>query len=230
MSETSLKLQKREVVGKKVKGLRKDGLVPGVIYGAGMDNINVQAEYNPLEKTINIVGRHSPIELDIDGKKQLAIVKNIDIDPVKRRMVNIEFMAIKAGTVIETTAPIKLVNMGGSEAEKAGLGLTQVLESVEVKAKPADLPEAIEVDVASLENLEDKISLEDIKLPSGVEFANPEVDLSQTIVNIYDPAAEAARAEAEEAAAAAESGTETEEAATEDASESEEKSEEGSSE
>ncbi|MCL2869455.1 50S ribosomal protein L25 [Candidatus Saccharibacteria bacterium] len=200
MSETSLKLQKREAKGKKVKVLRKQGIVPGVLYGAGSDPILVQSDYNPIEKVIKIAGKHTPVELDIDGKKQLAMVKNIDIDPVKRRLINIEFLAIKASEAIETSAPIRLVGMGESEAEKAGLGIAQVLDGVEIKAKPADLPEAIEVDVVGLTTLEDKITLSDLKLPAGVEFANPDIDLSATIVNVYDPAEQAAKAEAQEAA------------------------------
>ena len=199
MNDVKLKVSLREVSGKKVANLRKAGLVPGVIYGAKMEPVLTQSDYNTTEKAVNGAGYHSPISIDMDGKKKLAMVKNVDIDPVKRRLINVEFHAIKATDVVTAEAPIKLVGLGESAAEKASLMIGQVLEDIEVKAKPADLPSAIEVDVTGLATIEDKITLGDIKLPEGVAFADAEEDLHQVIAQVYDPAAEAAKLEAEEA-------------------------------
>ena len=74
---------------------------------------------------------------------------------------------------------------------------------IDVKAKPADLPQGLEVDAANLKEIDDKITIADIKLPNGVEFADKELDAEQVVASLYDPAAEAAAREAEEAAAAA---------------------------
>lgn len=203
MNDLKLKVSLREVSGKKVATVRKAGLVPGVIYGAEMEPILTQSDYNATEKLVNEAGYHSPVNIEIDGDKKLAMVKNVAIDPVKRRIINVEFHAIKATDAVTAEAPIHLIGLGESAAEKASLMISQVLENIEVKAKPADLPPAIEVDVTGLAVVEDKITLGDIKLPDGVVFADAAEDLNQVIANVYDPAVEAAKLEAEEAEEAA---------------------------
>ena len=81
MAEYKLALEKREITGKKLKALRAKGLVPSVVYG-GKEPVLASSEYVPTEKVLEKAGYHSPIDLDIAGKKQLAIVKDVHIDPV----------------------------------------------------------------------------------------------------------------------------------------------------
>jgi large subunit ribosomal protein L25 len=199
MSENKLVLQGREIVGKKLKNLRASGLIPSVVYG-GKTPILAQSSYNETEKALKTVGYHSPLDLEIDGKKQMAMVKSVGIDPVKRKIVNVEFMAISANEVVEAMTPIVIVGFEGSEAARVKYKLLQVVEEVEVKAKPADLPKGIEIDASGLKDLEDKITLGDLKLPNGVEFVDKEMDLEQPIANLFDEAAEAAARDAEDEA------------------------------
>ena len=203
MSDTKLALAKCEVSGKKVKSLREQGLIPSVIFGEG-DPILTQSVYNETEKAVREAGYHSPINLTVDGKAKMVLVKTVDMDPIKRRIRNIEFQAIKANEVVEAITPIKFVNFESSDASKAHLVLSLVLEEIAVKAKPADLPEAIEVDAGKLASAEDGLTIADIVLPKGVEFADKELDKELPIANVYDPAAEAAerdaKAEADKAA------------------------------
>lgn len=225
MSEEKLALAKREVSGKKVKSLREQGLIPSVVFG-GKEPIMTQSVYNETEKAVRIAGYHSPIDLTIDGKKQMALVKNVAVDPVKRTILNIEFQAISANEVVEATAPIKIVGFESSDANKAHLVLSQVLEEIDVKAKPADLPEAIEIDASKLATVEDGLTVADIVLPAGVTFADKEIDMDLTIANVYDPAAEAAEREAQaEADKAADEAKAAEEAAAAEAPAEEEKAE-----
>ena len=225
MSEEKLALAKREVSGKKVKSLREQGLIPSVVFG-GKEPIMTQSTYNETEKAVRIAGYHSPIDLTIDGKKQMALVKNVAMDPVKRTILNIEFQAISANEVVEATTPIKIVGFESSDANKAHLVLSQVLEEIDVKAKPADLPEAIEIDASKLATVEDGLTVADIVLPAGVTFADKEIDMDLTIANVYDPAAEAAEREAQaEADKAADEAKAAEEAAAAEAPAEEEKAE-----
>ena len=225
MSEEKLALAKREVSGKKVKSLREQGLIPSVVFG-GKEPIMTQSVYNETEKAVRIAGYHSPIDLTIDGKKQMALVKNVAMDPVKRTILNIEFQAISANEVVEATTPIKIVGFESSDANKAHLVLSQVLEEIDVKAKPADLPEAIEIDASKLATIEDGLTVADIVLPAGVTFADKEIDMDLTIANVYDPAAEAAEREAQaEADKAADEAKAAEEAAAAEAPAEEEKAE-----
>lgn len=198
MAEYSLTLEKREVTGKKLKNLRAEGTIPSVVYGAG-EPINTASEYVGTEKVLLEAGYHSPIDLDIAGKKQLAIVKDVQLDPVSRKIVNVEFHAISADAAVEATTPIVIVNFETSEASKIyHFAMTQVMEEIDVKAKPADLPKELTVDASKLSSVDDKLVLSDIKLPNGVEFADKEMSADQVIASLYDPAAEAAAREAEE--------------------------------
>ena len=197
MSEDKLSLAKRELTGKKVKGLREQGLIPSVVFGGGNDPILTQSPYNETEKVLLNAGYHSPIDLDIAGKKQMALVKVVHLDPVKGTIQNVEFQAISANQVVEATTPIEIVDFEKSDASKAHLTILQVMEEIDVKAKPADLPEAIIVDASGLKTIEDGITIADLKLPKGVELADKELDPETAIANVYDPAQEAADREAE---------------------------------
>ena len=199
MSEDKLSLAKRELTGKKVKSLREQGLIPSVVFGEG-EPILTQSAYNETEKVLLSAGYHSPIDLDIAGKKQMALVKTVHMNPVKRTIDNIEFQANKANEVVEATTPIEIVNFEQSDASKARLAILQVMEEIDVNAKPVDLPEAIIVDASGLKNAEDGITIADLKLPKGVELADKELDPEQPVANVYDPAQEAADREAEAAA------------------------------
>lgn len=202
MAEYRLALEKREATGKKLKGLRAAGLIPSVVYG-GKEPVLLSSEYVATEKVLMGAGYHSPIDLDMAGKKQLAIVKDVAIDPVSRKIMNIEFQAISAKAVVEATTPVVIVNFEESEASKIyHFALTQSIEELDVKAKPADLPKELEVDASSLKEVDDKLTIADIKLPEGVVFADKEMSAEQVVASLYDPAAEAEKREAEEKAAA----------------------------
>jgi large subunit ribosomal protein L25 len=127
----------------------------------------------------------------------MALVKTVHLDPVKRTILNVEFQAISANEVVEATTPIEIINFETSDANKAHLTLSQVMEEIEVKAKPADLPESIVVDASGLKTVEDSIKIADLVLPKGVELADKELDPELAIANVYDPAEEAAEREAE---------------------------------
>lgn len=200
MSENKLSLEKRTLAGKKAASLRAEGLIPSVVYGEG-EPILAQSTYNETEKVLRSAGYHSTIDIDVAGKKQMAIVKNVAIDPVSRKIVNVEFQAVSADKPVEATTPIVLEGFDASEANKLHYTLLQVMEEIDVKAKPADLPKQLTVDASKMVELDDKLTVSDIALPDGVVLADKELDPEQVIANLYDPAAEAAQREAEEAAA-----------------------------
>lgn len=206
----NLKLDVRELQGKKAARLRKEGIVPGVVYGHGFDPILVQAEYGLVEKAVHDAGKHTPVNITIDGKKKITLIKDIDRHPVKARIRHVSFHAVKANEVVHAEVPIHLVGEGESEAEKAGLIVLQTIEVVEIKAKPADLPEALEVSIVELAAEGDRIVLGDIALPEGVEYADNEQDLELVVANVYEPAALEAANEAAAGDAEPEDVTEVE--------------------
>ena len=130
MAEYKLSLQKREITGKKLKALRAEGLIPSVVYGDKTPAL-ASSEYVATEKVLALAGYHSPIDLDLDGKKTLAIVKDVQIDPVSRKIVNIEFQAISANEVVEATTPIIILNYEESDASKLyHFAMTKALDKV----------------------------------------------------------------------------------------------------
>ena len=166
MAEYKLALEKREITGKKLKALRSKGLIPSVVYG-GKEPVLASSEYVPTEKVLEKAGYHSPIDLDIAGKKQLAIVKDVHIDPVSRKIINIEFQAIKANEVVEATTPIVVVNFEASDASKLfHFEMNQAMEEIDIKAKPADLPSELTIDATNLKEVDDKLTIADLKLPA----------------------------------------------------------------
>ena len=200
MSDLKLSLNARTLTGKKLAGLRADGLIPSVIYGEG-EPVLTQSAYNETEKVLLAAGYHSTVDVDIDGKKKMVIVKDVNLDPVSRKIVNVEFQAVSADRAIEATTPIELTGFETSDASKAHYTILQVMEEIDVKAKPSDLPKELTIDASKLANLDDKITIADIVLPAGVEFAEKDIDMNAAIAILSDPAAEAAAREAEEAAA-----------------------------
>lgn len=219
----NLKLDTRTLQGKKVVGLRREGIVPGVVYGHGFEPLLVQSEYNVVEKVVREAGKHTPVHVTIDGKKKITLIKDIERDPVKARIQHVSFHAVKANESVTAEVPIHLIGVGESPAEKAGLMVLQAIESVMIKAKPADLPEALEVSIEGLATDEDKITFADLTLPEGVEFADVEQDLELVIANVYEPAAleaanEAAAGDAtDDTEVAAENGEEEASAEAEEA-------------
>lgn len=213
-----LSLENRTAQGKKLKALRAAGQIPSVVYG-GAEPILAASAYNATEKVLLEAGYHSPVELLIAGKPQLAIVKTISVDPVSRRIMNVEFQAISADEVVEATTPIRVVNFDQSDAAKLHYVIMPVLEEIEVKAKPSDLPSELTVDGAKLASTDDKLTVADLVLPKGVELADKELDAATVIVNVYDPVAEAAAREAEDQKAKEAEPVTTEEAPAAEASE-----------
>lgn len=210
MNDITLKLNERTAVGKKAAKLRSEGMIPSVVYGGKAEPMATQSSMVETTKVARAAGKHTPVHLTIDGKKKLAIIKNIDIDPVKHLVRHVEFHTIKQNEAIVTEVPIILIGEGESAAEKAGLVVLQAIEKVNVKAKPASLPESLEMSIAELATADDKLTMADIKLPEGVEFADNEQDMDLVVANVYEPGALQAANEAAAGDAENESGVESE--------------------
>ena len=224
----TLTIQERELHGKKLAGLRKQGLVPGVVYGADMEAMSVQAVEGELVKVVKAAGRHTPVQL-AGKKRRIAMIKDVDRDPVKHTIRHISFHAVRADEPVTAEVPIRLVGEGESVAEKNGLVILQALEQLEVKALPMELPEALEVSIVELAEAGDRVTVGDITVPAGVEIVDNDdgraddddkeerqTVMDLVIANVYEPSAlqaanDAAGGDAEEAdadAVASENGSE----------------------
>lgn len=201
----TLTVEERVLHGKKVAQLRKDNLVPGVIYGQGFEPISVQAVQQVINKIYRAAGKHHAIYLTVAGKRKIAMIKDIDIDPLKNTINHISFHAVKQNEKIEADIPVRLVGEGESPAEKAGLIVLQTIEKLEVRALPMELPDALEVSIMELSQQGDRITVGDIKLPENVELVDnksgreddEDHDMRELVVaSVYEPSALAAQNDA----------------------------------
>ena len=206
--DISITLQPREALGKAVKQIRRDGQVPAVIHDHGKESIHVMASYTELYKVFRQAGKHHPVNLTVDGKKYLAIIRDADFEPRKNMLRHVVFNAIEQNKPVETEVPI--VFEGDPEAEKSGLMVLRQLDNVFVKALPRDLPDQVTVDVSILAELGDKLHVSDIVVPNGVTILT---EAEHPVAMVDEPRSlAAAQAEEDEAAAAeAAEGTEPEE-------------------
>jgi len=197
----NLKLDSRTLQGKKVKQLRKEGVVPAVVYGPGFEPVNVQAPLNIIDKVIRDAGYHTPVHLTIGTKKEIAMIKDVEIDAVRGHTLHVSFHAVKQNEPVNAEVPIHLVGQGESEAEKAGLIVLQALDHIEIRALPLSLPEALEVSIAGLKEAGEQITLGDITLPEGIAFVEHNTGREEegdeeapqitdlVVASVYEPAA-----------------------------------------
>ena len=225
----TLKIDTREVQGKKVATLRAQGLTPGVVYGQGVEAMAIQAESGEVRKVVTAAGKHTPVMLT-GAKKRIAMIKDIDYDPTRHGYIrHISFHAVNANEPVVAEVPIHLIGEGESAAERAGLIVLQALDKIQVKALPMDLPEAIEISILGLTEVGDRVTLADAKLEPGVEFVEHhdgrnDEELNEgeerpsvtdlVVANVYEPGAlqaanEAAAGDAtDESAVVADNGAE----------------------
>lgn len=218
----TLTANKRDVLGKQVRGLRNNGQTPAVVHDHGKDSIHIVVEEKALKKVYHAAGGHHPVELKVDGKTYTTLIKEVTLKPASATVFHTVFQAIKANETVKAEVPIHLV--GEMPAERASLLVLQSLNNVEVEALPKDLVDFIEVDATVLAEAGDTITVADLKVPTGVEIkSDPEL----TIATVETPRDQIAEADAAQAELAEDAGTpegeatdaEASEEATEDASE-----------
>jgi large subunit ribosomal protein L25 len=166
--DISLDLQKRDIVRKRLSGLRKDGLVPAVVHNHGSDSILVVGDAVAMNKVFNQAGKHHPVNLTVDGKKHLALIKDIDREPAKNKIRHVVFQAIKQNEAVEAEIPVVFKEDTEIPAERKSLMVLQQLDTVQVKALPRDLPDQLVVDPSKLEDVGDHITVADLVVPEGV--------------------------------------------------------------
>ena len=198
----TLTLDERTAHGKKVKQLRRDGIVPVVVYGPGIEPVSAQVDQVMMGKVYSAAGKHAPVHLTVDGKKKIAMIKDVEVDNVKRRINHVSFHAVRQNQPVDAEVPIRLVGEGESEAEKSGLIILQNLDKIEVKALPMDLPEALEVSILHLKEAGERVLVSDIAVPENVEIIDnddghgDEFDeeersgvMDQLVASVWEPSA-----------------------------------------
>ena len=194
--------------------LRREGRVPAVVYGLEQDPVNVSVAWPDLRQALTTdAGVNAIITLEIDGAEQLSVVKDLQRHPVRRDVIHIDFLRVTADQQIEVEIPVVLVGEA-LEVTRANGMVDQTLYALTVSAKPADVPDEIEVDISEM-TLGDSVHVADIVLPAGVTTGvDPEESIAVSLITRSTREAMAAEAAAE---AGEEEGAEAEEGAAEEA-------------
>lgn len=165
MKKPKLEVQKRKVLGKKVKKLRADNLLPANIYGKKIKSAAVQLDLKTFKTIYQEVGETGVVEVKVKGetKTRLSLIHNVQLDPVTDLPLHVDFRQISLTEKTRVEVPVEL--SGEAPAEKNGTGiLMTILDTLEVEALPADLPEKIIVNVDKLAGVDDMIRVKDISI------------------------------------------------------------------
>lgn len=206
MEQIPLKAQKRIVIGRKVKKLRKEGFIPGHVFGHKIETIHVQVEKPQFLKVFEKAGETGIVSLSVDGKDHPVMIRNVQIHPVTDECLHVDFYQVNLSEKVTVHVPLEITGDSPAVVKKIGLLLTAVTE-IEIEALPADIPENIAVDVAKLENIGDEVRVKDLLIDkSKIEVKVDEELVVASIGELVTKEMEAleAEVEAEQAEAAAE--------------------------
>jgi large subunit ribosomal protein L25 len=215
MHTVALTAQVRKTLGKgAARSLRRQSLVPAVLYGRNLESTLLSVSPGDLEKATSTASAENIlIDLTItDGeslRNQRAMIREIQVDPVKRNILHVDFLGISMDRQITVEVPINLV--GDPVGVAAGGMLQQVLRSVEISCFPDRIPDTLELDVSSL-TMGHSLHVSDLRVPEGVELlSDPRLTLATVLAPKRVEEKPAAPAEGEELVAAAPEAEETEE-------------------
>jgi large subunit ribosomal protein L25 len=183
--ETVLKATVRDGRGKgAAHRLRAQGMVPGVLYGHGMDPVSISLSSQDLLHFFHAThGAATVVDLEVDGKKHLAIPREIQRDHLHGRYVHIDFLEVRRDEKVKMS--VEIHETGEAPGVKTGGVIEHHLREVEIECLPGDVPEQITADIGSLE-LGDMLRLGDITPPAGVTFLT---DPTTPVISVVTPAA-----------------------------------------
>lgn len=178
MEKIILKAAKRNVIGKQVKALRREGLLPGVIYGYKVESTAIQMDARDAGLIIPKLTSSSVVTLDLDGKKIPALVRERQKDYIKGNLTHVDFQAVSMSEKIRAEVSIHLHGVAPAVEEYNAVIVTN-MTSLTVEALPQDLPERFELDISSLAEIGNALYVRDINIPAEVDMLS---DIDEVIV------------------------------------------------
>ncbi len=214
MKRSSLTAEKRTITGKRVKHLRREGILPANIFGKGMKSTSLQLPLKEFQKVYDEVHETGLVDLTIDKETHPVLIQNIHTQPITHIPLHADFFKVNLKEKVKATIPVIGVGEPKAVTDKIGV-LLQSLSEVEVEALPADLPEHIEISVEGLSQIDDNLTVADLKVPTGVEIMAEPAEMVFRIAELVSEEAE--ELAAEEEAASEEGGAEGEKSSEETA-------------
>ncbi len=180
MEKIQIKARPRSILGKKVKALRRQGKLPAVVYGAGIEPIPLELDARDAARVMAQVGSSTLIDLEVDGKTYKALVREVQRDVITKEMIHLDFLNVAMDVKIKTVVPVELMGEAPAVRDLGGVLVTGLSE-IEVEALPSDLPDRITVDLEALQEFNDSITVGDLYLGEGVTVLT---DPDEAIANV----------------------------------------------
>jgi large subunit ribosomal protein L25 len=171
MEKVVLKAEKRDVIGKQVKALRREGKLPAVIYGRHTEPIIVSLDSHTASLVLGKLTSSSLVTIDLDGQEYPALVREKQRDYIKNRLLHVDFLAVSLTESLRASVAVNFVGVSPAVKDFNAV-LVANLQSLEVECLPADLPEGIDVDISVLARPGDGIRVRDVQVSDKVQILN----------------------------------------------------------
>ena len=200
----SITLSARQVVGKKVKTLRREGVVPVHYYGKGVESLTLQAAGVTLRKVVTEAGANIPVEVVVEGSAEsdICFVREVQWHPVNGTLLHVDFMHVDVTERVTAEVPVVLTGQSEAVRELGGV-IIQPFQTLPVDALPLNMPESITVDITPLQMFGDAVRVGDLEVEEGIEILRDDDDLLVTVQEPRieeEPVAEEEELEGEELA------------------------------
>jgi large subunit ribosomal protein L25 len=174
MEKVVLKAEKRDVIGKQVRALRREGKLPAVVYGRHIDPISIVLDARDASKTLGRATSSSLITIEVGGKQYPTLVRERQLDFIRNELIHVDFMAVSMTEKITASVGVHIVGESPAVKEYGAILVTGLTE-LEVECLANDLPERFVVDVSGLVEISDGVYVRDVPAPANVEIlSDPE--------------------------------------------------------
>ncbi|HET9908795.1 MAG TPA: 50S ribosomal protein L25 [Anaerolineales bacterium] len=174
MEKVVLKATKRDVIGKQVKAMRREGKLPAVIYGRHNEPIIISLDSHTASLALGRLSSSSLVTIDVDGTEYATLVREKQRDFIKNRLLHVDFLAVSQDETLTATVSLHFVGVSIAVKDYNAV-LVHNLEELEVECLPADLPERIDVDISVLSRIGDGIRVRDVVVSDKVRILeNPD--------------------------------------------------------
>ncbi|KPL08274.1 hypothetical protein AMJ86_01305 [bacterium SM23_57] len=178
MEKVILKATHRDVLGKKVKSLRREGKIPAVLYGHGVEATPILMDLKETTRVLSAVGSSTLITIDLEGKEFNVLVRERQNDIIYRTLTHVDFQAISMTETVRTKVPVHIGDQEVPASKEYGAMINIGLDMLEIECLPKDLPDRIDVDVSGLYEIGDSILVKDLPLPKSIQV----IDDPETLI------------------------------------------------
>jgi len=186
MAVNQIKAEARAVTGKQVKGLRRAGLVPAVIYGAGMQPTAIELKAREAERALARTTGATLFDLELGGETHKVLVREVQRHSIRRDLRHVDFLKVAMDQLIRAVVPIELTGEAPAVKTLGGVLVTSV-QAIEVEALPADLPDRVTISIDVLAKIDDKLTVADLALGKGVKvLTSPEDVVARVIYQVVE--------------------------------------------